>query len=213
MAAPLADAADTARFVRLLAALHDRELRARRAAVLLAALAPTDAISLLASLVDHARGRSPPAASALEGALRGCHLHLDAVTLASFCTAAEAAEQLELVALLRDCAAARTIDGEREGFIDREMRARTLGERKQLARSRDRDLFARLASDPDPSVLRALLGPTPRANPWSTPVPKAYLCSSATPPGGGVHGMSGYYAARTVLKREFGLPVPSLLPS
>ena len=63
------------------------------------------------------------------------------------------------------------------------------------------------------SVLRALLGPTPRANPWSTPVPKAYLCSSATPPGGGVHGMSGYYAARTVLKREFGLPVPSLLPS
>ncbi len=62
------------------------------------------------------------------------------------------------------------------------------------------------------SVLRALLGPTPRVNPWSTPVPKAYLCSSATPPGGGVHGMSGFYAARTVLKREFGLPTPSLRP-
>jgi phytoene dehydrogenase-like protein len=62
------------------------------------------------------------------------------------------------------------------------------------------------------SVLRALLGPTPRVNPWSTPVPRAYLCSSATPPGGGVHGMSGYYAARTVLKREFGLGVPSLRP-
>ena len=56
----------------------------------------------------------------------------------------------------------------------------------------------------------ALLGPTPRVNPWTTPVPRAYLCSSATPPGGGVHGMSGYYAARTVLKREFGLGVPSL---
>jgi phytoene dehydrogenase-like protein len=62
------------------------------------------------------------------------------------------------------------------------------------------------------SVLRALLGPTPRVNPWSTPVPKAYLCSSATPPGGGVHGMSGYYAARTVLKREFGLTVPRVRP-
>jgi len=62
------------------------------------------------------------------------------------------------------------------------------------------------------SVVRALLGPTPRVNPWSTPIPKAYLCSSATPPGGGVHGMSGYYAARTVLKREFGLGVPSLRP-
>ena len=62
------------------------------------------------------------------------------------------------------------------------------------------------------SVVRALLGPTPRANPWSTPIPKAYLCSSATPPGGGVHGMAGYFAARTVLKREFGLQVPSLRP-
>ena len=62
------------------------------------------------------------------------------------------------------------------------------------------------------SVVRALLGPTPRVNPWATPVPQAYLCSSATPPGGGVHGMSGYYAARTVLKREFGLAVPSLRP-
>ena len=62
------------------------------------------------------------------------------------------------------------------------------------------------------SVPRALLGPTPRVNPWATPVPRAYLCSSATPPGGGVHGMSGFYAARTVLKREFGLPVPSVRP-
>jgi phytoene dehydrogenase-like protein len=62
------------------------------------------------------------------------------------------------------------------------------------------------------AVLRALLGPTPRVNPWTTPIPRAYLCSSATPPGGGVHGMSGYYAARTVLKREFGLKVPSLAP-
>jgi len=62
------------------------------------------------------------------------------------------------------------------------------------------------------AVLRALLGPTPRVNPWSTPIPGAYLCSSATPPGGGVHGMSGYYAARTVLKREFSLGVPSLAP-
>lgn len=58
----------------------------------------------------------------------------------------------------------------------------------------------------------ALLGPTPRVNPWTTPVPKAYLCSSATPPGGGVHGMSGYYAARTVLRREFGLGLPALAP-
>lgn len=59
----------------------------------------------------------------------------------------------------------------------------------------------------------AIAGPTPRWNPWSTPIPKAYLCSSAAPPGGGVHGMAGYYAARTVLKREFGIrELPPLSP-
>lgn len=59
----------------------------------------------------------------------------------------------------------------------------------------------------------AIIGPTVRANPFSTPIPKAYLCSSATPPGTGVHGMCGYYAARTVLKREFGMKtLPSLAP-
>jgi len=63
------------------------------------------------------------------------------------------------------------------------------------------------------SALRALAGPTPRVNPWSTPIPKVYLCSAATPPGAGVHGMAGYYAARTLLRREFGIrDVPSLAP-
>jgi phytoene dehydrogenase-like protein len=63
------------------------------------------------------------------------------------------------------------------------------------------------------TLFHALAGPTPRLNPWSTPIPKVYLCSSATPPGGGVHGMSGYYAARTALRREFGIKkLPSLSP-
>lgn len=55
------------------------------------------------------------------------------------------------------------------------------------------------------SAWRALAGPTLRLNPWKTPIPKVYLCSAATPPNGGVHGMCGYYAARTVLKHEFGI--------
>jgi phytoene dehydrogenase-like protein len=63
------------------------------------------------------------------------------------------------------------------------------------------------------SAWRAIAGPTPRLNPWSTPVPKVYLCSAATPPGGGVHGMAGYYAARTLLRREFGITdMPKLAP-
>jgi phytoene dehydrogenase-like protein len=59
----------------------------------------------------------------------------------------------------------------------------------------------------------AMVGPTLRLNPWTTPIPKAYLCSSATPPGTGVHGMAGYYAARTVLRKEFGMEqLPKLSP-
>jgi phytoene dehydrogenase-like protein len=35
---------------------------------------------------------------------------------------------------------------------------------------------------------------------YSTPLENLYICSSATPPGGGVHGMCGYYAAKAVLR-------------
>jgi len=63
------------------------------------------------------------------------------------------------------------------------------------------------------NMFSALTGPALRLNPWTTPISGVYLCSSATPPGGGVHGMAGFYAARTVLKREFGIKtVPSLAP-
>jgi phytoene dehydrogenase-like protein len=42
--------------------------------------------------------------------------------------------------------------------------------------------------------------PAIRLNPYSTPVDGLYICSSSTPPGGGVHGLCGYFAARSALK-------------
>jgi phytoene dehydrogenase-like protein len=41
--------------------------------------------------------------------------------------------------------------------------------------------------------------PTARWNPYRTAMKGVYLCSAATPPGGGVHGMCGLGAARAVL--------------
>jgi phytoene dehydrogenase-like protein len=43
--------------------------------------------------------------------------------------------------------------------------------------------------------------PVWRWNPYTTPNERLFVCSSSTPPGGGVHGMCGYWAARAALKR------------
>ena len=52
--------------------------------------------------------------------------------------------------------------------------------------------------------------PAPKLDPYATPVDNLFLCSSSTPPGGGVHGMCGYWAARSVLRRVFDLEPPPL---
>ncbi|HEY3955212.1 MAG TPA: NAD(P)/FAD-dependent oxidoreductase [Streptosporangiaceae bacterium] len=56
--------------------------------------------------------------------------------------------------------------------------------------------------------LRPVARPVLRPVPYVTPDPGVYLCSAATPPGPGVHGMCGYHAARAVLKRSFGISAP-----
>jgi phytoene dehydrogenase-like protein len=52
--------------------------------------------------------------------------------------------------------------------------------------------------------------PVARWNPYTTPHARIFLCSAATPPGGGVHGMCGAWAARAALRRIDRFPVASL---
>jgi phytoene dehydrogenase-like protein len=42
--------------------------------------------------------------------------------------------------------------------------------------------------------------PAVRWDPYRTPDPAVLICSSSTPPGGGVHGLCGWHAARSALR-------------
>jgi phytoene dehydrogenase-like protein len=58
------------------------------------------------------------------------------------------------------------------------------------------------------TLLQTVGRPALRWNPYRTPLAGVYLCSASTPPGGGVHGMCGYWAARAAL-RDLGVaPAP-----
>jgi phytoene dehydrogenase-like protein len=63
------------------------------------------------------------------------------------------------------------------------------------------------------TIGQVLARPTARLNPYATGRDGVYLCSASTPPGPGVHGLSGWYAARRVLREVFCEPaVPNLSP-
>lgn len=55
------------------------------------------------------------------------------------------------------------------------------------------------------TLTQTIFRPVPRWNPYRTPIEGAYLCSSSTPPGGGVHGMCGVHAGATALKDRYGI--------
>jgi phytoene dehydrogenase-like protein len=63
------------------------------------------------------------------------------------------------------------------------------------------------------TLRQTLFRPTPQWNPYRTPIDDVYLCSASTPPGGGVHGMCGLGAARTVLRDLKVAPATAYLAS
>jgi phytoene dehydrogenase-like protein len=51
-------------------------------------------------------------------------------------------------------------------------------------------------------ILQIVARPSLRITPYRMPVEGWFICSSSSPPGGGVHGMCGYHAARAALARR-----------
>lgn len=64
-----------------------------------------------------------------------------------------------------------------------------------------------------PNLRQLIARPVVSADPWRMPGRGLYLASAAAAPGPGVHGLVGYYAARSALRHEFGVrAMPSLAP-
>ena len=86
------------------------------------------------------------------------------------------------------------------GFRDRIL-ARAVSGPVELARQ-DANLIGGDIAGGVTDLRQLFFRPWPRVVPYRTGAPGIYLCSASTPPGAGVHGLCGYYAARAALKRE-----------
>jgi phytoene dehydrogenase-like protein len=85
------------------------------------------------------------------------------------------------------------------GFRDRIL-ARRVAPPAELER-RDANLVGGDINGGAADLRQLFTRPVARLDPYSTPAPDIFICSSSTPPTGGVHGMCGYWAARSALRR------------
>jgi phytoene dehydrogenase-like protein len=84
------------------------------------------------------------------------------------------------------------------GFRELVLARSTLGPRDLEAR--DRNFVGGDINGGAMDLGQVFRRPAARQVPWETPLDGVYLCSASTPPGGGVHGMCGYWAAQAALK-------------
>ena len=69
------------------------------------------------------------------------------------------------------------------------------------ARGRTTPTTSAATSSPAPTRrCRSLIRPRLALDPYATGIPGVFICSAATPPGAGAHGMCGYNAAQSVLR-------------
>ncbi|GGH08938.1 phytoene desaturase family protein [Pedobacter zeae] len=91
------------------------------------------------------------------------------------------------------------------GFKDRILAKHTMNTEQMEAHNRNY-----IGGDINGGILdlgQLFTRPALRWSPYKTAAKGLYICSSSTPPGGGVHGMSGYNAAKRVLKDIFKLKI------
>jgi phytoene dehydrogenase-like protein len=87
------------------------------------------------------------------------------------------------------------------GFRDRIIARHTMG--PGALERHNPNLVGGDISGGEATLSQLLFRPVPCLVPYTTPLRHVFICSSSTPPGGGVHGMCGYYAARAALSRCF----------
>ncbi|HEX8170534.1 MAG TPA: NAD(P)/FAD-dependent oxidoreductase [Thermoanaerobaculia bacterium] len=96
----------------------------------------------------------------------------------------------------------RQIERFAPGFRDRILARRTINT-AQYERHNANFVGGDIAGGAN-TMLQFLTRPFPKRDPYATPNERLYIGSSSTPPGGGVHGMCGYWAAKSALRRVFG---------
>lgn len=97
----------------------------------------------------------------------------------------------------------RQIDRFAPGFRDRILARHTMNT-KQLEDHNENCIGGDITGGAN-DLAQILARPVTRMNPYSTPNPRIFICSASTPPGGGVHGMPGYLAARSALRNLFSM--------